>query len=270
MPSRLPIAIASLTCLAACTVAPAPMPTATPTPSPSAASPSPSLSPSATPAIALPTKDIVGWVQQSNLEPSPGPVPICPNMQLAVSGNVLTLRQPDACGRPYATLTGTISGNEVQLKGTEGASEQAVSYELTYNPTTQHFVGTRNGVLVWFAPSNSACAAPDCLDTIDGQVYDTLQRPLLGATVQAVSENAFAPYTASTTTQDQGWYTLSVPAGVTLTITVTKDGWHTRYRSVVPLSLTTGRQNRLNFGGPDTTDDSQASNFGLEPIAPTP
>lgn len=266
--SRLLLAIALSTFLTACTAAPAPPGSTTaPTPTPSPLLPTPAPSPSATPAIALPSAGITGWVQVADAEPSAGPVAACPNVKLSVEGAVLVLTQPDACGGPYGRATGEIHGDSIQLTGVEGASSTALAYALTYDPTTQHFAGTRNGTPIWIAPSKTACAPPDCATTVDGQIFDSLQRPLASATVQAVSEEPFAPYRASATTTAQGWYTLNVPPGVILSITASKAGYRGRYRTLRALPLSAGKQNRLNFGGVSDASDPQAADFGLEPIA---
>lgn len=65
-----------------------------------------------------------------------------------------------------ATLTGTINGNLTNGSTGDTSTDvkaSAVIYQLTYDPATQHFTGTRNGAKVWAIPfvadTSAACDA---------------------------------------------------------------------------------------------------------------
>jgi hypothetical protein len=97
-------------------------------------------------------------------EPSPGPKVAC------VVGNPLVLSQQgkaltghaDVCGGPCmqgAPLTGTVTENMVVL------SSDAEKFQLTFDPKTQHLVGTRNGKPFWAVPFKPS-GAPECANIV--------------------------------------------------------------------------------------------------------
>jgi hypothetical protein len=119
-------------------------------------------SPGPVPSSPVSASNLTGrWAFGSRNEPSPGPVAACTAGQIlslndqggALSGGV------SVCAGPcdlVETFTGRNANGQVTLqgsfKGNFDSKPTAVDYALTFNPATQHLVGTRSGTTFWAAP----------------------------------------------------------------------------------------------------------------------
>lgn len=132
-----------------------------PAPTPSGASPSPTPSPA--PSTSITADNLTGaWVFGSDNEPPAGPVVACYPFKIwnlaqtgeQLKGSVL------ACVGPCMAFTeevqGTNHSGQVQLTGEAAESPSAahtpVTYDLHFDATSRHLVGTRNGQPFWAAP----------------------------------------------------------------------------------------------------------------------
>jgi hypothetical protein len=115
-----------------------------------------------TPTTTVTAENLSGnWVFGSRNEPPAGPIATCaPGQVLAisdqsgdVSGGVSVCAGP--CEK-VETLVGTNAKGRLilqgEFKGNLGGKPTDVGYDLTYNPTTRHLVGKREGVDFWAAP----------------------------------------------------------------------------------------------------------------------
>jgi hypothetical protein len=175
-------ALAALTLLGACAEEPLPGQTGTGP----GASPRPGATPGGGPVVGLtpaprPSSPVTidnlsgQWVFGERNEPAAGPIVDCS------AGQILTINDQSGelsggvarCAGPCTlikTFTGDRKAGAVTLTGSfKGNLEPAptrVTYTLTYNPQTQHLVGTRAGVSFWAAP----LVQPDD-GSCEGRVY---------------------------------------------------------------------------------------------------
>jgi hypothetical protein len=158
---RLALAVAALTLIAACGEdVPGTQPGVTPSPRPSSPISADNLSGT--------------WVFGESGEPPAGPVYACTAGQLltindqrgALSGGV------SICGGPCAlreTFTGKntkgVATFEGEFQGNIAPVAEVVTYRLTFDPQTQHLVGTRSGRPFWAAPLVAPSKA-ECADVV--------------------------------------------------------------------------------------------------------
>lgn len=116
--------------------------------------------------------DLTGsWVIGSSREPAPGPVATCEptqTLRLYQEGETLhgdvTICSGDC--RTLEAFEGVNRDGSVQLDGRHQGNQmdqsEEVAYRLTWNPETQHLVGTRNGEPFWAAPwvQRAGCPTP--------------------------------------------------------------------------------------------------------------
>jgi hypothetical protein len=132
----------------------------------------PGVSPSPRPSSPISAANLSGaWVFGESNEPPAGPVYACTAGQLlsindqggALSGGV------SICGGPCMlreTFTGRntkgVATFDGEFQGNLAPVAETVSYTLTFDPKTQHLVGTRSGRPFWAAPlvqpSKQECA----------------------------------------------------------------------------------------------------------------
>lgn len=112
------------------------------------------------------------WIFGSRNEPPAGPVAACSQDQvmsiLDQGGTVagaIALCGSSGCDKEE-NFSGSNNNGQVVLQGAfignMGSDTTAVDYTLTFNPKTQHLVGTRSGQPFWAAPwvvPRSGCAA---------------------------------------------------------------------------------------------------------------
>lgn len=143
---------------------------ALPTPSPGASTTPPaSPTPAPSPGTSVTAADVSGpWVFGTTNEPPAGAVPTrcigyaATTLNLTQTGTNLTgtVSQCMAVCRLTENLSGTNDHGHVHLTGTATADGTAVTYDLDFNPTTKHLVGTRNGQPFWAAPATPLPTGP--------------------------------------------------------------------------------------------------------------
>ena len=168
---------------------------------------------------------------------SPGPIGDCVHqtMSMAQEGQELTATT-QVCGSYYELVRGRLEGENFKLSGQsyeDGTFKEAVTYELRYNPHTQHLEGTRNGQPIWLARATN-CPSPlsICSPTLSGSIQDETGAPVgEGAVVRVQSDEPAVPFDA-TVTVVEGRYVAHVPMNVALRLTVTVPGKEEQVRAV--------------------------------------
>lgn len=111
-------------------------------------------------------------------------------------------------------------------------------------------------------PTTTPSATPLENTTIRGTVYDLDGARVDAAKVSVKSLNPSSPFDSTVDVINGTYVVNSVPAGVQLEVTATKDGWTSRSRVETLLPLTASDEpNVVNFGGSDDADSEGRSYF---------
>ncbi|MFN3429171.1 MAG: carboxypeptidase-like regulatory domain-containing protein [Candidatus Sericytochromatia bacterium] len=268
---RLICGLASLVLMGCVVAAPGPVPSGGATPF----APSPPIdAPTVSPTASASTAPLAGtWQLGQPGDPTPVPNAVSggPSHWLSMNGDVVTGRREQYCGKPTEELTGHLVGVRLTLTGTHhlGQFESPVTYELTYEPATGRYVGTRNGKPVWLKPAAIVPSAGMCWElAMAGRVFTEDGAALTGdARITIHSSNPSLPYD-STIALVNGAYRAMVAANTPLTVTVEATGYHPRTRVV---TVERGPEWVINFGGPADPEDPDGWKYPLEPLVkPSP
>lgn len=190
-----------------------------------------------------------------------------PTLLLFREGAKLKLHRGD-CGKATEEAYGVPDGLRLRMDGTayKGRSESRVVYDLTFDPATRRFRGTRNGQPLWLAVTEDIPIhrGPICDTSVVGLLYDAAGNPFLKpAKLTIRSLTPSNPFEMSAEVTDGSYRLNGVPGRILLVFTIEAPGIQTRSREVL---IERGPDWPVNFGGPKVDEDPDGWRFPLEPI----